>query len=295
MILVDSRLGSRDLISYAPLNSDSVAMLASNLASDVEFPGLGPDDSPVMIMIEFKSVRDLLSSVTDGRLQREQIPKMIGDSLAGIPRACDVAWILVYGRYQYNLSNGSIQLPVRCRKGEPYDWVEYNNGAWRWEDVGGPVNQRDGFTHVEGFLASPSFTELRIGFKHLNSIPECALWIYNLYRLWQKPYADHQSMNVFNRAGSSPMRVGMSAEIYQRAYTAQTLPGLGMQKALAVARKWTIREMIIATEEEWAAVEVKGEGSGSGSKGKSAGVDGKTRRMTIGKGTARKVQEALDR
>src|SRR4051812_2144692 len=72
MIYIDPRAGSSALKAQLPR---ALVGENSNIPSDVEFVGYGPD-GPMLIGIEYKSVSDCLTSMTDGRLTGTQLPRM---------------------------------------------------------------------------------------------------------------------------------------------------------------------------------------------------------------------------
>lgn len=244
MILIDTRAGSKDLVTIPPL--DSMSTLCKLDSADVCFSGNGPS-GPILIGIEVKSFFDLISSLSSGRLQAEQIPKMIGDPSKNIPAAYDVNWLLYYGDYQSNPETGTLQIR-RKNKGI--------KGGVHWEDyrIG---NRPIPYGYISSFLCSPSFTNTGILSHRVINIQEAAAWIAVLYRTWQKPYHAHKSMRTFNKASGINLQPGIDARTQARAVTANTLPGLGYEKALAAANHFgSIREMINADSDTWSEIPV---------------------------------------
>ena len=78
-------------------------------AGDFCFSGNGPE-GPVLVGIERKTVKGLLSDIRSGRLSGEQLPKLFREY--GVE-----SWIVVEGRYRTNWSTGSLEV----KRGR--DWV----------------------------------------------------------------------------------------------------------------------------------------------------------------------------
>jgi ERCC4-type nuclease len=242
MILIDDRAGSRELIKIAPL--DKCAELTRLDSADVCMSGLGPH-GPISIGVEVKSIFDMISSLSSGRLQGEQIPKMLESGY-------DTKWLLYYGSYRASPVNGNFQIHKRI-KGK-VTWTDYVLGK-----------RTIPYSYVEAFLVSPAFTQLGILSKRVIDIEEVVAWLMTLYRTWSKPYDKHKSMNViYNNvaAGSAGFNPALSVlprasdkGTQKRARIAASLPGVGYERAMAAAAHFTsVREMINASAEEWALV-----------------------------------------
>lgn len=245
-ILIDDRAGSRDLIKHPPLNS--IAQLCRLESADVCFSGKGPAGA-ILIGVEVKSIIDLVSSLSTGRLQAEQMPKMVGNELQGMPRQYDVAWLLYYGAHQSNPVNGNLQTLRKVGKGSgktsQYRWVDYVMGS-----------RTVPYGYHAAFLCSPSFTNTGILAQRVSNIEEAAQWIGVLYRTWQKPYSKHKSLRTLNEAAEPSLMPGLEKSddpgTYQRALTAASLPGIRFERGLAAARHFrSIRAMVNASVAEW--------------------------------------------
>lgn len=206
----------------------SLALLSRLDSGDVCFSGNGPN-GPILIGIEIKSISDLVTSLQSGRLQAEQIPKM--------STTYDMGWIVVYGTYRSNPipgpSNGSLQIQKWSkRNGKPFcDWEDFTiNGR--------PIP----YGYAESFLISPSFLSTNLLSHRCIDMAEVATWIGTLYRTWSKPYDRHKSMRVFNKSQdisidqSSPLALSIDPPTLLRAKVASQFPGVGFERALAIAQ-----------------------------------------------------------
>ncbi len=88
MILVDSRIGSKDLIK--PLGS--ISKLAVLEFADAMFVGGGEGNKPVFVGIEIKKIKDALSCIMSGRFA--------GHQLVGLVKEYDVRYLIIEGWYR---------------------------------------------------------------------------------------------------------------------------------------------------------------------------------------------------
>lgn len=286
MILVDDREGSQDLAHYEPVRSmlapcpllphgvavppakpchecrDTGRQLSRLNSGDVLILGNGPT-STTTIGIELKSIPDLLSSFDNGRLQATQIPAMIDDY--------DHCWLLYYGLHRPNAQGQLEVLHTNSRTGGRY---------WGVHAVG-----RKAVPY--GFLRCATIELQVLGFHvdHVASIEEAAQWIGCMYRWWQKPWSDHKLFRTFDNSTARIRLPGTTDDsperkrLIQRAEMVARLPGIGHEKALALAEKFgSVREMINAGPERWAEVTVTSK---------------KGRAVRIGKVVAKAIEDAL--
>lgn len=220
-IIVDRRAGSKELMDY-PLPDASLDELPS---ADVMLVGNGPDGE-VLVGVELKSVTDLVSSTSTGRLQATQVPAMLDDY--------DVCWLLVYGAYRAGVKEGELQI----QKG-PRWWRKYRMG-----------NREVPWSYVEAFLLSLSVVGVQI--KHVYDMAEAARWIGVLDGWWSKPYDKHRAFRTFDHSRDVSLMPGMSEAEMLRARVANCLPGVGHERAMAAARHFrSVKEMVAADREEW--------------------------------------------
>lgn len=286
MILIDVCAGSKELVNVPPLNDPAIATLHKLASADVAFVGNGPA-GPVTVGIEVKAIGDLVSSLLNGRLNG------IDGQFAKMADAYAVRWVCYYGLTRPNPSTGELQVA--------HVWTQKHNPAHltlSWENYGGAHGRKQlPYAYVEKFLCSPSFTALDIRVKHCVDVSEVAVWVHALYEVWQKPWADHRAMHTFDGSRSADIEtpVGTIKPATKRekqvAKSAFSLPGVGFERAWALARKFGkgepgkpgdgggVRGMVNAGPDEWAKVEIVDSGTG------------KVRRM--GKVVAQTVEEAI--
>src|SRR5689334_15702242 len=93
MLLVDPRIGSRDLL--LPLQRFGVPAELSPVnmdAGDFAFVGRGVNDAALTVGIELKETVDLVQSLRSGRFAGHQLP--------GLLRTYDRAWLLTEGMWR---------------------------------------------------------------------------------------------------------------------------------------------------------------------------------------------------
>jgi ERCC4-type nuclease len=208
---------------------------------DVLICGNGPT-GPLLVAVEVKSIRDLLQSADDGRLQAEgegQLPAMLADY--------DQSWLLWYGQVRCG-DSGHLEEPGG--KGD--------NGRCLWRPFTRNGN-RDGrplpCEYLDGLLLAVAAMGVHV--HHVGNERQAARWLGSLYRYWSKPYAEHQFTHTFSAAPRFPQVIpNVTPAQRERARRIfDRYPGLGMERALAAARHFnSVREMANADEREWAKV-----------------------------------------
>lgn len=234
-ILIDNRAGSQELVSYPPLNVHG--KLCRLAAGDVCITGNGPDDT-ILVGVEVKSITDLISSFSNGRLQDTQIP--------GMAENYAVSWLLYYGVYRPSPVDGTLQI----FRGKQRGWVTYRIGS-----------RAVPYGYVESFLLT--LTAVGVNVKRVqhmmkeDALAECAEWIGVLARWWSKPWAKHRGMHAFDFSGAMAMGMpGIDEHTKMLARFAMQLSGVGYDRALNVARHFSsIAEMVGADEKEWARID----------------------------------------
>lgn len=77
MLLVDPRIGSRDLLTPLQMQGVPAEMSPTDMvAADFAFIGRGPDDEDVYVGVELKETSDLVACLYSGRFTSEQLPKL---------------------------------------------------------------------------------------------------------------------------------------------------------------------------------------------------------------------------
>jgi hypothetical protein len=227
--------------SQSPNHSSLGQLTRLENGGDICFTGNGPN-GPILIGVEVKEIRDLVSSLVSGRLQAietGQIPMML--------KTYDVSWLLYYGSYRENSDNGWLQTKkIVIEKGvKKVTWVDYMIG-----------NRTVPYTYHEAFLCSPSFTNTGMLSKRVYDLAEAASWIGVLYRCWSKDYSKHKSMRTMNMSNDISLMPGIDPRTRQRALTAASFPGIKFERGLRAAQHFkSIREMVNADADEWAKIQ----------------------------------------
>lgn len=287
MILVSSAVGSNTLVAAPPLRALD-AQLCPLASGDVSFIGNGPD-GPVSIGVEVKELGEFITSLFDGRVQG------INGQLRAMCAAYDYRYLCYYGMSRCNPVNGALQVARTWpQKGNAarltLEWIDYgsNFDTNKASDKGTKPRRplkpiKYGF--VERFLVSPSFVELGVTTKHAVDVEEAAIWLAELYEVWQKPYSEHRSMHTFHVPPVKPPTIKPTTpKEEQIATTAFTLPGVGWERAWALSAKYSqpgaggLRALFNAGPAALAEVRV---------------VDGKGRERRIGNVVANAVEEAI--
>jgi hypothetical protein len=229
-----------------PEDDKSNSTTLQRTSADVEFSGNGPDGK-VRIGVEVKSLADLLTSIRDGRLRATQIPALL---------RYDVPWLAYYGEYRTDPKTGHLQVPYWHQKYHRWLWRDYKLGSK-------PVET----SYLERFLCSPSLTSTKLRTVGFSTVEALAYWLgVSLYGTWQKDYHKHRSMFAFDQSGGIPgshLLPQIHPVAYQIMQTAASLPGIGFERAQAVADQFgSILEMINATETQWSNVAVVSRGTG---------------------------------
>lgn len=265
-ILIDKREGSYQLANVEPLHSllrvclvcqgsgcrkckATGRELAQLDSGDVMISGNGPHGG-MLIGIELKSIADLISSRATGRLQETQIPSMLRDY--------DERWLLTY-------------TPYRCdTDGSLLTWRMVNGvNQWCKERKGGKDSSYQRFMFVESFRLS--LTDVGFRCHHVDNLAQAALWIYGLYCKRQQTWTEqHRNLLEFDytsaadrasrdersrRTHVSNMPGSLDVKTECRAKMIACLPGMGYERALAVARFFpSTRAAFNAGPDAWAEV-----------------------------------------
>lgn len=230
MILLDNRVGSRDLIKWLP----DIATLDRLEFADAVWEGKGMDnegnEQPVLVGVERKNIPDLCSSIDTGRFTGHQAPGMLV--------VYDVCYLIVEGHLRATREGMLKTFKRGCR--------ERN-----WGEV---INFLDG-------------VELRLGFhvRFSANAGETALFLRHCHNSWQKPWHSHKShLAVKEGKVGSPKGGGVVEFLSPKRLLvmkmAAQVDGIG-SKAREISKKFdTPLEMAMAGKEEW--MGIKGIGKG---------------------------------
>jgi len=229
MILVDRRVGSKDLV--APLREFGMDVELVELEfADVAFTGRGAKGAPVDIGIELKRLNDLVSSLRTGRLAGHQLP--------GLRTQYEHAWLVVEGYWKTD-SRGNV--------------VTYQGKSRGWVPLPGKMTASE--------LEKQVLTlELCGGLhaRYTNSRADTIRFVATLYRWWTDQALDHHTSHL--AVHDQPTLFPISDE---RAAFCK-FPGISIKWSKAVAEhfKDSLYEATHAPVEEWAEIRVTDETTG---------------------------------
>jgi len=185
MILVDSRTGSRELLTLIRyLGVD--AELQDNLDSDFQFVGNGPDGD-LLIGIERKAIGDLINSIIEKRLAGEQVGHM--------QAVYDRCYLVVEGYYRRQPSSGLIE--VRAGR----DWRV--------------ASQRLNYGQMTRFLCSIQ-EQADFGIWRTIDERDTAAYIADLYGWWSKDWKEHKTHKVIYKPRLNLKATGHKATMFKR-------------------------------------------------------------------------------
>lgn len=194
---------------------------------DFMFLGNGPEDTLVSIGIERKSLKDLLNSMTTGRLSGHQIPGMV--------QQYNYCYILVEGIWRFNPMSGTL---------------ETLNGPV-WEDV--CLGQRRFMAkEVIGFLNTLAI-KVGVHVVFSDNRKESIQVVCALYHWWNtKQWDEHSSHLSPNKAHKGPAgEINLIKPSLVRRVAAE-IKGIGWGKSRAVDGHFaSVEEMVNASEREW--------------------------------------------
>jgi ERCC4-type nuclease len=255
-VLIANDVGSKDLIEYPPF--DKCGELCDLTSGDVCFIGNGPD-GPVTVGVELKNVEDLVSSTDNGRLQGTQFRRMLTEY--------QVIWLLYYGRFRQAPLSNQLQL--------------WKAGEWRNHYLGKrPVY----FPRLTSLLISAQ--EIGVNTWHCEDKRQAVDWLAELVKWRIKPWEKHTSLQALdqsrtvnnkdkrekqaNRASLMPV---IDERTQLRAKVALQLPALGYHRALEVAERYSVKQMVNLTPDQWAELETVDRATGKRKKfGKGVGA-----------------------
>ena len=232
MITIDSRIGSKQLLSYFPRGSAELGQLDF---ADFSFIGNGPDNEPWQVGIERKTVKDLLNSMTTGRFS--------GHQLLGLLNSYDTIYLIVEGLWRTSPSNGILQE----RKGSNWGNVALGQRQFMGKELDGFVNT---LSVMGGILVRETVSQR-----------DTARLVLSLYHWWNRDWEDHKSHMALhkNRFRDDSAIFPTKPSLLRR--VAAELVGIGWKRSKDVERHFnSVWEMANAEEEEWR--EVKGVGKG---------------------------------
>lgn len=246
MIFIDKREGSSFL--YRDFEFPGVRKSLLEITyGDVMFYGVGPltkesteshpKHSIIICGIELKSLQDLVSSLSTGRIQG------INGQLPGMIDSYDVSVLLVHGRWR-QARNGGIDVERKFGGG----WSK-ERPAWTKIRSGDPTT----YHQIESFLFECQLSGVIV--KNVDNEYGVAAYIYTLYNLLQKPWSGHRQFMCFDNTSlrNNKRRLSLIPEVddnpcfIRRALVASVLPSIGFDRALSIATHFDSIESMIKT------------------------------------------------
>lgn len=223
MITLDERTGSAELLTYFPKDAVKLGRLEFG---DASFLGKGEGNTPLLIGIERKTLRDLAGSMESGRLQGHQLP--------GLVASYNVVYLVVEGI---------------SRSGDR-DVVEERAGG-QWRSLGLTRKALDSFLNTLEVLA-------HVIVRQTTSPMNTAILILNLYRWWQKGWDEHKGHLGF-ALNLPPTLLLKKPSLIRR--IAKELPGIGWERSIEIEKHFkTVQEMANADRFQWELIPGIGKG-----------------------------------
>jgi ERCC4-type nuclease len=234
MILVDSRIGSKELFPLFPKGS---AQLATLQFGDFSFIGNGPGGMPYNIGIERKLIREIAGDISIGRLVGHQIPGMIQEY--------QVSYLIVEGKW----------------RGDPKTGILQSKKHGKWEDI------RNGETrYTANSIRKFLFTqEIKWGIRlhptanKMGTVQE----VVALYEWWtEKEWEEHRSHIVapYPLVENVRFRKPSAMEYFAACVLSQgSRPIVGKRSRAAEEHFDSLLSMVLADKREWMKVEGVGE------------------------------------
>ena len=233
MILVDRRVGSKDLV--APLKAFGMQVELVELEfADVAFTGRGAKGASVDIGIELKRLNDLVSSLRTGRLAGHQLP--------GLRAQYEHAWLVIEGQWKSD-ERGNV--------------VTYQGKQRGWAQLPGKMTASE--------LEKQVLTlELCGGLhaRYTNSRADTLRFVANLYRWWTDQALDHHTSHLAVHQQPTLFPISEVRQAFCR------FPGIGIKASKAVTEHFgdSLYRAVQAGVAEWASIRVTDESTGKSRK-----------------------------
>lgn len=218
MILIDPREGSKEILDYIlAIPGHPSAEHSTMEYGDVAFTGEGPNGT-MLIGLEVKTVGDALNCIESQRFTGHQLP--------GLKATYDASYLVIVGEYRADWDTGTLQM--KSSKGNY--WFDVKTGSRTW-------------THYE-FNAWLTMVELGWGIRTriVLDMKELARTIVEMYRVIQKPWEDHKTINPFylGPTGNTPF---IKPSLVERVVA--QIDGIGPAKAREIGKRFgTVVDMV---------------------------------------------------
>lgn len=237
MILVDDRIGSKDLLK--PLQDAGLpAQIARLEFADVAFQGKGPSGSALDIGVELKTLSDLVGSLRTGRLAGHQLP--------GLSQQYDYTWLIVEGQWRHDTA-GRV--------------VTYKGKVRGWQPIPGKMSASELEKQV---LTLECCGGLHV--RYTNTRADTVRFLGNLYRWWTDRAMDAHTSHL--AVHTAPTIVPVSD--FRQAIMRWPHIGLKVSKAVERAFGGSIQAASHASVERWAGIETVTESGQSRRLGRKA-------------------------
>jgi len=221
MIVIDNRIGSKELLPHFP---QSIAKLGSLEYADACFLGNGPE-GPVMVGVERKALGDLLSSMQTGRLA--------GHQLLGLINSYHTVYLIVEGIWRTDPRSGLLEV----RRGQ--GWTPFGFGKRQWM-----TKEMDNFLNTLEVIGG-------VVVRTTPSMRETASLITNTYHWWSKEWEDHKSHLAIHKGRVRQDSVLLTKPSLVRRMSAE-ISGIGWGRSKNVDSHFSsVREMVLADGREW--------------------------------------------
>ena len=233
-VKLDDRAGSKEL--YAPLTQVGLRVELGRMEyGDIAFDGLGRDDVPIVVGIEYKKVSDVIQCIQDGRFAGHQLP--------GLLESYNQSWLLVEGQ-------------VRCGPGGVLQELHWSG---KYHDCGFGNRQ----FRYQDWVAWLTTMEIRGGIRVITARTqgESAATVAGLVSWYGRGFESHRSHLAFDLTNDTMDTIATLVRPNLVRRVAKELPGVGWQKSKDIANKFTnVIEMVAADESEWVGIPGIGKG-----------------------------------
>ena len=219
MIYIDKRVGSAEIAPYV----NTQHKLATLKYGDMAFLGYGAKKDVVAVGVERKTIHDLVSSMVSGRLS--------GHQLIGMLESYDYSYLLVEGLWRPHKTDGILEV---WSKGG-FKALAHGSRRYMAKEI---------WNYLNTITLTCGVTIIQTSLPH-----HTGKWLDATYHWWQKPWGKHRSQHqahiVDPPAKAYLRRPGIVCRV------AKEIPGVGWEKAEALAKHYpTVLDLILTDEEE---------------------------------------------
>lgn len=191
---------------------------------DIQILGNGPDGG-MSVGMERKKVRDLITSITSGRLSGHQIP--------GMTASYDVVYLLIEGEWRREESGA-----IKVKMGNSWKRAHFGKRVVKWEDVWTWLTTMEIMTGCK--------------VKCVSGIEETVRMLAVMDRWASKEWNRHKGHEM-KRKNPAWLVPGKKPSLVRR--VAEELPGIGQDRAKEVEKVFgCVKTMVNADIKEWLAI-----------------------------------------